>query len=1728
MPADTLPSPLEIEEQPPMAMRTTRVPLAGVLVVLALAVPAARADATKSEPAPAAAPAVSYDKQIRPIFQARCQGCHQPAKPSGGYVMTAFDRLLSGGKSKVAAVVPSKPDESFLVDQIIPDGGKAEMPRNEKPLTEAEIELVKQWIAQGAVDDTPQNTRARYDMEHPPVYTRPPVITALDFAPDGSVLAVAGFHEILLMSGDGEQRTARLVGLAERIESVRFSPDGTRLAVTGGRPGRMGEVQVWDVAKRKLLLSVPVTFDTIYGASWSPDGTKIAFGCADNSVRAIDAKTGEQVLFQGSHNDWVLDTVFSTDGSHLVSVGRDRTAKLTEVETQRFIDNITSITPGALKGGILAVARHPKRDEVVVGGSDGTPKIYRIFRQSKRVIGDDANLIRQFPLMPGRVNTVAVSPDGKRIAAGSSADGTGEVAILNYDFDTSLPENIKAIESKVVSSRSEEEKKTLEEYRAANVKVIAQAKLAQGGIYAVTFRPDGKLVAAAGSDGNVRLIDAENGEVVKQFAPAPIGGETSEPAASPTAVARESATAAPLSGETETLPKGSTLAALAIEPSTLRLTGRFDVAQVVVTGTLDSGERIDVTRMVDTRLSADIAEVSRSGQVRAVADGEATLSVALAGRTATLAVTVTGVNGAAPVSFVHDVAPVLSRLGCNQGTCHGSAQGKNGFKLSLRGYDPLFDVRALTDELGSRRVNVAAPDSSLMLLKPTGAVPHVGGQLFVPGEPYYQIIRDWIADGAKLDLATHRVTAIAITPENPSILRIGGKQQMRVMATYADGSSRDVTREAFIESGNGEVATAARPGLITSLRRGEAPILARFEGAYAATTLTVMGDRGGFVWSQPPSYGTVDDLVAAKWQRLKILPSELCSDADFIRRASIDLTGLPPSEEDVQTFLADESDNRTKRAALVERLIGSKPYVEYWTNKWADLLEVNRKFLGVEGASAYRKWIRAQVENNTPYDDFVRAILTAQGSNRENPPASYFKILRDPAETMENTTHLFMAVRFNCNKCHDHPFERWTQDQYYQTAAFFAQVGLKADPESKGAQIGQTAVEKGKPLYEVISDLTTGEVKHERTGQLTAPKFPFTCRFESDDKATRRERLAAWISSKDNPYFARSYVNRLWGYLFGVGIMEPIDDIRAGNPPTNPELLDYLTAEFKKSGFDVRHVVKLICTSRTYQLAVATNKWNEDDKTNYSHAVARRLPAEVLYDSVYRVLGAVSKFPGVAPGTRAAELPDSGVELPSGFLTTFGRPARESACECERTSGLQLGPVMALVSGPTIGEAIDDPKNEVAKLVAGEPDDQALVNRLFLRILNRPATEAEIAACARTMTVIDRDHAQLVADLEKREAEVAPIHARQEKEREEAMAVAKTELEAYEKEIGPRLAAEQKAHEELIVQRIKELKEYEGALPTHLAAWEKAPEASVEWVPLGLKVLGGSSGTTLTRLPDRSIIASGKAGVGTYTLAAETELKGITAIRLEVLTDDALPKKGPGRAKDGNFVLNEFEVRAAARGKPGAPTKVALQNARADFSQANFDVAAAIDGNDNSPNMGWAVSPQGGITHWAVFEPKQALGSDGGTVLTFVMTQIFRQGDYGLGRFRISVTTAKAPVVGLSYPEEVAAILGTQAKERSEADKKALLAFFGKAAPELRKRTAALAEAQKPLPVDPKLKELRDKLAEVSQPVPVDPRLAQLRGDVAMSVKQLGDKRLTAAQDIAWALINSPAFLFNH
>jgi WD40 repeat protein/mono/diheme cytochrome c family protein len=432
---------------------------------------------------------VSFARDIQPLLQAHCQGCHQPAKASGGTVLTSYASLQKPGESGTSLIVPGKPEESELLRQVVAaEGEKPAMPKGAAPLAAAQIDLLRRWISEGAADDSPAQSADPIDREHPPVYTSPPVLSAIDYSPDGSLLAVSGFHEVLLYKADGSELVARLVGLSERIESLAFSPDGTKLAVSGGSPARMGEIQIWDVSTRELKHSIPVTYDTLFGVSWSPDGTRIAFGCTDNTVRALEANSGQQVLYQGAHADWVLDTVFSKDASHLISVSRDRSMKLTEVATQRFVDNITSITPGALKGGLMTVDRHPTEDHLLIGGSDGIPKLYQTYRTQARVIGDDFNLIRQFEALPGRIYSAEFSADGNRLVVASSYDQHGEVRV----------------------------------YQTADAAKLATLAGQKGPVYAVAFRPDGAQIASGGFDGMVRLNDAQSGALLKEFVPVPL------------------------------------------------------------------------------------------------------------------------------------------------------------------------------------------------------------------------------------------------------------------------------------------------------------------------------------------------------------------------------------------------------------------------------------------------------------------------------------------------------------------------------------------------------------------------------------------------------------------------------------------------------------------------------------------------------------------------------------------------------------------------------------------------------------------------------------------------------------------------------------------------------------------------------------------------------------------------------------------------------------------------------------------------------------------------------------------------------------------------------------------------------------------------------------------------------------------------------------------------------
>ena len=1671
-----------------------------------------------------AEPTVSFHREIEPIFRTHCFGCHQTAKPLGDYRMTDFASLLGGGETGEPAIVAGKPEASYLVEQIAVVDGQAEMPKSpRKPLHPSEIELVTRWIAQGAVNDAPAAADPSYDAAYPPIYRGPATLPSVDVSPDGQLVAVAGFHEVMLIEMPVGTLRSRLVGISPRINSVRFSPSGDRLAAVGGTPGAAGEVQIWDVESDALLLSKPVTFDTLTGASWSPDGTKLAFGATDNVVRAIDATSGDQVLFQGAHEDWVRDTVFTPDGSHLISVARDMSCKLTEVATERFVDNITSITPGALSGGLSSVAVHPQRNEILIGGADGVAKLYRVFRQTERRIGDDANLIRVMPAMPGRIFSVAISPDGSRFAAAATIDGRSEVRIWEYDFDGELTKELKVALAKRVADRTAEETKLVEAHRDQQTNQIGAFHVNEAPIYAIRFAPDNSLLVTA-ADGTVRHWSGDAGDARVLFTvPIVLDDRPSTLASDPT-LWQELAARRFENAAAETPPTAERVRGLALEPTSVHFASPYQYVQLIVTAELDDGSLVDVTRLCDFEVPA-WASVTERGLVRPSEDGKGKGSVRFAGQAVAFELVASGMDKHA-VDFRQDVNPVLSRLGCNQGTCHGSQKGKNGFRLSLRGYDPVFDLRALTDDMKARRINAASPEDSLMLRKPLGLTPHEGGTLMSPGDPYHTVVRRWIADGSQLDLHSPQVERIELFPHNPVVDSVSARQQVRVVAYHTDGSVRDVTMEAFIESGNTEVATVGDGALLSALRRGEAPILARYEGAYAATTLTVMGDRSGYVEPELESWGPIDELVAQKWQRVKVIPSELSDDASFLRRVTLDLIGLPPSSDEVRAFIDDARPTRVKRAELVERLLGSDEFTDFWTNKWADLLQVNRKFLGVEGSELLRDWIRQAVAENRPYDEFARQILTATGSNQDNPAASYFKVLRTPEDTMENTTHLFLGIRFNCNKCHDHPFERWTQDQYYEMAAFFAQVDLQTDPASGDRRIGGTAVEGAKPLFERVLDREEGELRHESTGEVVAPAFPFDVEFQCEEDATRRQRLATWMTDPDNPYFARSYVNRLWGYLLGKGLIEPIDDIRAGNPPTNPELLDFLTSQFVESGFDFRQMLRLITNSRTYQLSVATNSLNQDDVLNYSHAMPRRLPAEVIYDAVHAATGSVSDIPGVTRGTRAAALTDAGVKLADGFLQNLGRPSRESACECERSSELQLGPIMALINGPTIGTAISDPKNELEQVVRSIADDDALAEELFLRILGRFPTPRERQAFGEIAEQIRIDHERLMERLETLEEDWVARRMELESERRQRLQEIASQIAARREAIVPERETLESARLERIKQAEEKLSEAEEKISERATAWEAAQSGSIEWHPLLPSKVSSTNEAGLVTLPDRSILATGKKDKGIYTVEFTTTLDQITGLRLEAIADPELPSQGPGLAANGNFVLTELEILAASAEAPQNKTPVAIAEGKADFLQSGFTIESTFDG-ATGDQKGWAVSGATGVVHWATFKLAKPIENPSGMRLTVRLHQFHNAADHRLGRFRISATTV-GEELSLGLPESLAAVLATPKADRREPDQQRLLDYVAVSDTPLADAKAAVAVAKRPVPPDTELVRLERLQERFSLETPDDPKLVQLREDVRHSTRQYEQVRLTSAEDLAWALINSPAFLFNH
>jgi hypothetical protein len=725
----------------------------------------------------------------------------------------------------------------------------------------------------------------------------------------------------------------------------------------------------------------------------------------------------------------------------------------------------------------------------------------------------------------------------------------------------------------------------------------------------------------------------------------------------------------------------------------ITLAGRDAGRQLLLSGRLADGSLCDLTAQARYDVvPAAVVAVDNSGYVTALREGKATVTARSGVATVEVEVVVTNVARDLPVNFANDVVPIFTRFGCNAGGCHGKSGGQNGFALSLLGFEPAEDYEYIVKEARGRRLLPGAAESSLLLRKATGSMAHGGGSKLPADSAAYRVLRRWLEQGAPYGRADDpHVARIEVLPRE-RLLKPEAAQQLAVLAHYSDGTSRDVTRLSQFESNDADVAEVSDSGLVrTRPVPGLAAVMVRFQPHVDLIRATV--PRGQSVAELLPAQNFIDKLVFAQLERLGVPASPLCDDATFLRRVTIDIAGRLPTPDEVAQFQAEPGADR--RVKLVERLLASPDYADYFASKWRAVLRNKRESIKDDPRPtfAFHAWIKEHLHANRPFDELVRALLTATGEEVQNPPVTWYREVRDLPAQAEDTAQLFLGTRLQCARCHHHPQERWSQADYFGYAAFFAQLAYKPPPpEEKGKKKAKDAP---KPLVQIFHKEGVAAAKNPRTGLAVKPTLLGGAVAEVAADADPRVRLAEWIVHPDNPYFARALVNRYWKHFLGRGLVEPEDDLRITNPPTNPELLDALARHFVAHRHDLKDLVRTICTSAAYQLSSSSRAGNEADRQSYSHFRPRRLHAEVLFDAIDQVTLSQPQFAGVPPGTRAVQLPDNAFD--SYFLTLFGRPDGASACECERSSEVNLAQSLHLMNSYEILTKVSGKQQAAAK-----------------------------------------------------------------------------------------------------------------------------------------------------------------------------------------------------------------------------------------------------------------------------------------------------------------------------------------------------------------------------------------------------------------------------------------------
>ncbi len=1244
------------------------------------------------------------------------------------------------------------------------------------------------------------------------------VLQAIAWSPDGKRLATAGFRRVGLWQTSPLKRERDWTnGLVGRVSSLTFSPDGSRLAVGDGEAGRSGFVRVFSVESGERLASWRAHADSIFGLQFSADGKRLVTTGGDRLVRVWDAESHKEIATLEGHTAQVLAVAFNTNATQVVSGGADKQLKVWDIATREKL-----VTLGNHTAAINAVA-WPAGTNAIYAATDAGG-VYR-YTNLKPHTGEQSSATadeRHLATVLDAIFSLTVAHDGKQIAVGRH-DGVVQV------FDGEGKE-----QRKLVAASETEGMAALDGARPSLTPALSPRERGKVTMPGNVTRPalrfsqtrNGPRQPGAGENQNVAGGSLSPGERVGVRA-GPTGRLEETPTSQPQ----------PQQGQSDRTSsrrllraslKATTVIGLSAEPKALALSLDAPRTRSLLTATTADGFEHDVSELAkfsagrkapfmvsDTGeiLAQNVGEgtvkatfgklaVEIPVKVAAVGNGVASLTLARKDQSL-LTLAPTGLagssNAAAPLSFGRDVLPVLARAGCAAGTCHAKPEGQNGFKLSVFSYDPKHDYAEIVKDTRGRRVFPAASDESLLLRKPLGLVAHEGGKRFEVGSETHLLLRRWIQEGMSFALTNEpSLERLTIFP-NERRYQHGASQRLRLEAVYSDGSVRDVTRLAAFESNDKEIAQVDESGrLSVGQITGQGVIVARYMGLVAASRVVVPSERVLPVeqFTTLPRQNFIDDLAYAQFQRLGLFPSDLSSDVEFLRRASLDALGVLPTPADVNAVLAWsgkpdrstevsqsgpaltpalspgergkvtapadstrtsprfsptpdsprqsdagirtgatgdslssgkragvragspsealEAEVQARRRALIDQLLERPEFADYWANKWADLLRPNPDRVGVKSVLTLDEWLRASFRADKPYDQFVREILLTEGSNHRDGPAVVYRDRRDPPELTTMFSQLFLGTRLECAKCHHHPNEKWSQDDFYQFAAFFGPV------KQKGAGLSPP-ISAGRETFYFAPG---GEVKHPVTGKVMSPRAPDGPVLKPADGTDPRAALADWLTSTNNPFFARAAVNRVWATFFGRGLVEPVDDFRSSNPCVNEPLLDALAADFAAHGYHLKNLIRTIVGSRLYQLSSTPNESNLADTKNFSRAYRRRLPAEVLLDAVNDATGVPDTFVATAPGTRAMQTWSYKIESP--FMDAFTRPNPSSDPPCERDRQMSVVQSLHLMNAQNLQAKLSNPAGRVRKLAEGARPPPEVVHELYLSTLGRPPTTAEL------------------------------------------------------------------------------------------------------------------------------------------------------------------------------------------------------------------------------------------------------------------------------------------------------------------------------------------------------------------------------------------------------------------